>query len=79
MPDPTPGSGQDDEQAADSASDAPGSAGATGSTETGPSPSAAGLDWQALLEALAAGGLLGGDLDGQDAAAAEERRRWAGG
>ena len=32
-----------------------------------------GLDWQALLEALAAGGLLGGDPGDQDAVAAEER------
>ena len=30
------------------------------------------LDWQALLDALAAGGLLDGDPDDQDAAAAED-------
>jgi hypothetical protein len=48
MPDPTPGPGQDDEQAASSPS------------------SQRYLDWQALLDALAAGGLLDGDPDGQD-------------
>ena len=40
--------------------------GAPGNAGTGPVPSAAGLDWQALLEALAAGGLLEVDPDGQD-------------
>jgi hypothetical protein len=37
------------------------------------------LDWQALLDALAAGGLLDGDPDGQDAAAAEEQAAAADG
>jgi Domain of unknown function (DUF222) len=55
MPDPTPGPGRDDEQAA----------------------SASGrhyLDWQALLDALAVGGFLGGDPDGPSSAAAEDGR-----
>jgi len=44
--------------------------GAPGGADAGPVPDPAGLDWQALLEALAAGGLLDGDPDGLDAAAA---------
>jgi hypothetical protein len=65
VPDSDPGSGQDDEQAAGSPDGQPGFAWAPGSTGTGPVPSP-GLDWQALLDALAAGGLLDGDPDGQD-------------
>ena len=49
-----------------------------GSTGTGPVPSP-GLDWQALLEALAAGGLLDGDPDVQDAVAGAEQAAAAGG
>ena len=55
MPDRKPGPGQDDERAAASASGKPGSAAASGAGR------GANLDWQALLEALAAGGLLDGD------------------
>ena len=47
-------------------------AGVAGSAGTGPVPSP-GLDWQVLLEALAAGGFLEGDPDDQDAVAAAER------
>jgi Domain of unknown function (DUF222) len=68
MLDPNPGPGQDDEQQAPaSASGQPGFAWVPGSTGTGPVPSPE-LDWQALLEALAAGGLLDDGPDGQDAA-----------
>ena len=68
MPDPRPGPGQDDEQTAASGRGQPGFTGTGGAAAA-----AAGLDWQALLEALAAGGLLDGEPDGQDAAAAQER------
>ena len=70
MPDPKPG--PDDEQAAASANGQPQFTWVPGSTGTGPVPSP-GLDWQALLEALAAGGLLDGDPDEQDAVAGEEQ------
>ena len=40
---------------------------------------AAGLDWQALLDALAASGLLDGDPENQDAELAEELAAEAGG
>src|SRR5215469_2245538 len=75
MPRQTPEPGPDDEQAAPSVNGQPGFAGVPDGTGagTGPVPSAAGLDWQALLEALAAGGLLDGEPDGQDAAAAQEQ------
>ena len=49
--------------------------GAPGGADAGPVPDPAGLDWQALLEALAAGGLLDGDPDGLDAAAAAGQGR----
>ena len=78
MPDQAPGPGQDDEQAAASAGGQSQFTWVAGSTGTGPVPSP-GLDWQALLEALAAGGLLGGDLDVQDAVAGEEQAAAAGG
>jgi Domain of unknown function (DUF222) len=78
VPDPTPGPGQDGEQAAASSGGRPGFAWVPGSAGTGPVPSP-GLDWQALLEALAAGGLLDGDPDGQDAVAAGEQAGAAGG
>ncbi len=68
MPDPTPGAGQDHEQAA-SASGTPGFAAAAVDGAARPE----NLDWQVLLEALAAGGLLEGDPDDQDAVAAAER------
>src|SRR6516165_919614 len=77
VPDPKPG--PDDEQAAASADGQPQFAGVPGSADAGPVPSPAGLDWQALLEALAAGGLLDGDPDHQDAAAAEEQAAAADG
>ena len=67
-PEPDPG----DEQAASSSSQ-PGFAWVPGSAETGPVPTDPGLDGQALLEALAAGGFLDGDPDGQDTALAEEQ------
>ena len=73
MPDQAPGQGQDDEQAADSATSQPEFAGAPDSPGTGPMPSA-GLDWQALLEALAAGGFLDGAEEDQEVAAAAEER-----
>ena len=78
MPDPKPGPGPDDEQAAASADGQPQFTWVPGSTGTGPVPSP-GLDWQALLEALAAGGLLDGDPDDQDTAAAEEQAAAADG
>src|SRR5580693_5125793 len=59
MPDPTSEPGADDEQSAASASGTPGfAAGGAARPED--------LDWQVLLEALAAGGLLDGDPDGRD-------------
>ena len=64
MPRQMPEPGPDDEQAA-SGMGRPGFA--------GPVPPAAGLDWQALLDALAAGGLLDEDPGDQDAVAATER------
>jgi hypothetical protein len=73
MPDQAPGPGQDDEQAADSATGQPEFAGAPDSPGTGPMPSA-GLDWQALLEALAAGGFLDSAEEDQEVAAAAEGR-----
>jgi Domain of unknown function (DUF222) len=78
VPDPTPGPGQDGEQDTASSGGRPGFAWVPGSAGTGPVPSP-GLDWQALLEALAAGGLLDGDPDGQDAVAAGEQAAVAGG
>ena len=76
MPDQTPGPGRDDEQAAASATGQPGFAGAPGSPGslgTGPVPPTA-LDWQALLEALAAGGFLDRTEEDQEVAAAAEGR-----
>src|SRR6516165_12192759 len=70
MPDQAPGPGQDDEQAA---TGQPGFAAAPGSPGPGPVPSA-GLDWQALLEALAAGGFLDSTEEDQEIAAAAEGR-----
>jgi Domain of unknown function (DUF222) len=71
VPDPKPGPGPGDEQAA-SAEGQPQFTWVPGGTGTGPVPSP-GLDWQALLDALAAGGLLDGDPDVQDAVTAAER------
>ena len=71
MPDQAPGPGQGDEQAAAPAEGQPQFTWVPGSTGTGPVPSP-GLDWQALLDALAAGGLLDGDPDVQDAVTAAE-------
>jgi Domain of unknown function (DUF222) len=76
-PEPDPG----DEQAAASAGGQPGLARAPGAAEAGPVTGDAadagawlsGLDGQALLDGLAAGGFLDGDPDGQDAALAEEQ------
>jgi hypothetical protein len=66
MPDPTSEPGADDEQSAASASGTPGfAAGGAARPEN--------LDWQVLLDALAAGGLLEGSPDDQDAVAAAER------
>ena len=48
-----------------------------GGADDGARPS--GLDWQALLEALAAGGFLDGDPDDQDVVAAEEQAAAADG
>ena len=62
MPEPMPEPGPDDEQAA--------SASGTAGSAAGGAVRPEALDWQALLEALAAGGLLDGDPDGHDAAAA---------
>jgi hypothetical protein len=73
MPDPTSEPGADDEQAAASATGTPGSAAAGGAARP------ENLDWQALLEALAAGGLLDGDPDSQDSAAPEEQLATADG
>jgi hypothetical protein len=73
MPDLTSEPGPDDEQAAASASGTPGSAAAGGAARP------EGLDWRALLDALAAGGLLDGDPDGQDEVAAEEQSAAADG
>ena len=70
MPDQAPGPGQDDEQAA---TGQPGFAAAPGRPGPGPVPSA-GLDWQALLEALAAGGFLDSTEEDQEIAAAAEGR-----
>jgi len=67
-PEPDPG----DKQAASTGSQ-PQFAWAPGSTGAGPVPAGPGLDGQALLEALAAGGFLDGDLDDQDAVAAEQQ------
>ena len=83
VPEPDPG----DEQAAASADGQPGFAWTPGSAETGPVTGDAagagawpsGLDGQALLDGLAAGGFLDGDPDGQDAAAAEEQAAVADG
>src|SRR5215467_3023374 len=69
MPRQTPEPGSDDEQAAASADGQPEFAGAPGSAGAGGAAATAVLDWQALLEALAAGGLL----DGQEAVVAEEQ------
>ena len=93
MPRQTPEPDPDDEQAAASASGqqgfawTPGSAEPGAGTGTGPGTGDAadagarptGLDWQALLEALAAGGFLDGDPDDQDAIAAEEQAAAADG
>ena len=73
MPRQTPEPGPDDEQAAASADGQPEFAGAPGSAGAGGAAATAVLDWQALLEALAAGGLLDGDPGGQDAVVAEEQ------
>jgi Domain of unknown function (DUF222) len=92
VPRQTPEPDPDDEQAA-SASGQPGFAWAPGSArpELEPGPGSvtgeaadadarpSGLDWQALLEALAAGGFLDGDPDTQDAAVAEEQAAAADG
>jgi hypothetical protein len=67
MPDRAPGAGQDDGQAAASAGGMPWSAAGGGAVRP------ESLDWQALLEALAAGGLLEVDPGGQDAVAAGEQ------
>ncbi len=58
--------------------DQPRFAWAPGSTGTGPMPTA-GLDYQALLEALAAGGFLDGKEEDQNAVAAEEQAAVADG
>ena len=78
MPHQTPGAGQDDERPAASASGPPRFAWAPGSTgpaaeQDGSESASPGLDWQALLEALAAGGFLDGKEEDQDAVAAEEQ------
>jgi hypothetical protein len=69
MPDQASGPGQDDEQATAQ----PGFAWAPGGPGAGSAPSGA-LDWQALLEALAAGGFLDSTEEDQEAAAASEGR-----
>ena len=66
MPDRTSGAGQDDERAAASASGMPGSAAGSGAVRP------ENLDWQALLDGLAASGFLGGTIEDQDAVLAEE-------
>jgi len=81
-----PEPGPDDEQAAASSGGrprfawAPGSTGPAGEPVSGPVPGSAlpgagaagGLDYQALLEALAAGGFLDGRAEDQDAVLADE-------
>jgi hypothetical protein len=74
MPRQTPEPGRDDEQPAASAGRpgagwVPGSPGPADEPRTEPAP---GLDYQALLEALAAGGLLDGRAEDQDAVLADE-------
>jgi Domain of unknown function (DUF222) len=68
-PEPDPG----DEQAAASTGSQPQFTWVPGSTGTGPVPTGLGLDGQALLDGLAAGGFLDGGLDDQDAVVAEEQ------
>jgi len=78
MPRQVPEPGPGDEQAATWAGGrprlawVPGSTGPAGEPVTGPVPDSALLDYQALLEALAAGGLLDGRAEDQDAVLADE-------